>query len=407
MRIRMLSPLAGVLAAAAVLAGGLAGQPAEAASVKPKPKASTAAEPPPSKPGIGIETQAKHALVLEVETETVLLDKGADERIPPASMSKIMTAYVVFGMLKEGRAALTDQLPVSERAWRLQGSKMFVPIGGRISIEELLKGVIIQSGNDACLVLAEGLAGSEEAFAALMNEKAQQIGLKDSHFTDVSGLPDPNHWMTARDLATLAIRTIKDFPEYYHYYSEMDYEFNNIKQGNRNPLLYKNVGADGLKTGHTEEAGYSLTASVARNNRRIVLVLNGLPTMKARAQESERLIEWAFREFNNYRLFSTGDKVDDGEVWLGAEPKVPLSVGRDLIVTLPRKARKDMKVTVEYDRPIPAPIEKGTTVGRVVVTAADFPPVEAPLVAAASVERMNAFGRIATLAGYLVWGQRR
>jgi len=407
MRIRLLSALAGVLAAAAVLAGGLAGQPAEAASVKHKPKVSTAAELPPSKPGMGIETQAKHALVLEVETETVLLDKGADERIPPASMSKIMTAYVVFGMLKEGRAALTDQLPVSERAWRLQGSKMFVPIGGRISIEELLKGVIIQSGNDACLVLAEGLAGSEEAFAALMNEKAQQIGLKDSHFTDVSGLPDPNHWMTARDLATLAIRTIKDFPEYYHYYSEMDYEFNNIKQGNRNPLLYKNVGADGLKTGHTEEAGYSLTASVARNDRRIILVLNGLPTMKARAQESERLIEWAFREFNNYRLFSTGDKVDDGEVWLGAEPKVPLSVGRDLIVTLPRKARKDMKVTVEYDRPIPAPIEKGTTVGRVVVTAADFPPVEAPLVAAASVERMNAFGRIATLAGYLVWGQRR
>jgi D-alanyl-D-alanine carboxypeptidase (penicillin-binding protein 5/6) len=284
---------------------------------------------------------------------------------------------------------------------------MFVPIGGRISIDDLLKGVIIQSGNDACLVLAEGLAGSEEAFTALMNEKGQQIGLKDSHFTDVSGLPDPDHWMTARDLATLAIRTIKDFPEYYHYYSEMDYEFNNIKQGNRNPLLYKNVGADGLKTGHTAEAGYSLTASVARNNRRIVLVLNGLPTMKARAQESERLIEWAFREFNNYRLFSAGDKVDDGDVWLGAEPKVPLSVGTDLIVTLPRKARKDMKVTVEYDRPIPAPIEKGTTVGRVVVTATDFPPVEAPLLAAASVERMNPFGRIATLAGYLVWGQRR
>jgi len=392
--------------AAVLLAAGLNCHPAAAARAHPKPKA-TAATQAPGKPTAGMETQAKHALIVEVETNTVLLDKLADEHLPPASMSKIMTAYIVFGMLKEGRAALTDELPVSERAWRLQGSKMFVPIGGRISIDDLLKGVIIQSGNDACLVLAEGLAGSEEAFAALMNEKGQQIGLKDSHFIDVSGLPDPDHWMTARDLATLAIRTIKDFPDYYHYYSEMDYEFNNIKQGNRNPLLYKNVGADGLKTGHTAEAGYSLTASVARNNRRIVLVLNGLPTMKARAQESERLIEWAFREFNNYRLFSTGDKVDDGEIWLGAEPKVPLSVGRDLVVTLPRKARKDMKVTVEYDRPIPAPIEKGTTVGRVVVTATDFPPVEAPLVAAASVERMNTFGRIATLAGYLVWGQRR
>jgi serine-type D-Ala-D-Ala carboxypeptidase (penicillin-binding protein 5/6) len=407
MRISLQLRLVGVLAAAAVLAAGLAGQPAEAASVKPKPKASTAAQPPPQKPGSGIETAAKHALVLEVETDTVLLDKGADERIPPASMSKIMTAYVVFGMLKEGRAALTDELPVSERAWRLQGSKMFVPIGGRISIDDLLKGVIIQSGNDACLVLAEGLAGSEEAFAALMNEKGQQIGLKDSHFTDVSGLPDPNHWMTARDLATLAIRTIQDFPEYYHYYSEMDYEFNSIKQGNRNPLLYKNAGADGLKTGHTQEAGYSLTASVKRDNRRIILVLNGLPTMKARAQESERLIDWAFREFNNYRLFSPGDKVEDAEVWLGADPKVQLTVAKDLIVTLPRKARKDMKVSVEYDRPIPAPIRSGDTVGKVIVTTPDRPPAEAPLIAAASVDRMNAFGRIATLAGYLVWGQRR
>jgi len=405
MGMRMLLRVVAFLTTTALLAAGLIGQPA-AAAVKPKPKATVAVDTP-AKTANGIETQAKHALILETETGAVLLDKGADERIPPASMSKIMTAYIVFGMLKEGRAALTDELPVSERAWRLQGSKMFVPIGGRISIDDLLKGVIIQSGNDACLVLAEGLAGSEESFVELMNQKANQIGLKDSHFTNVSGLPDPDHWMTGRDLATLAIRTIRDFPEYYHYYSEMDYEFNNIKQGNRNPLLYKNVGADGLKTGHTEEAGYSLTASVARENRRIILVLNGLPTMKARAQESERLIEWAFREFNDYRLFAAGDKVDDGEVWLGAEPKVPLSVGKDFIVTLPRKARKDMKVTVEYDRPISAPIQKGDTVGKVVMTAPDVTPVEAPLIAAASVERMDPWGRVATLAGYLVWGQRR
>ena len=405
MGMRMLLRVVAFLTTTALLAAGLIGQPA-AAAVKPKPKATVAVDTP-AKTANGIETQAKHALILETETGAVLLDKGADERIPPASMSKIMTAYIVFGMLKEGRAALTDELPVSERAWRLQGSKMFVPIGGRISIDDLLKGVIIQSGNDACLVLAEGLAGSEESFVELMNQKANQIGLKDSHFTNVSGLPDPDHWMTGRDLATLAIRTIRDFPEYYHYYSEMDYEFNNIKQGNRNPLLYKNVGADGLKTGHTEEAGFSLTASVARDNRRIILVLNGLPTMKARAQESERLIEWAFREFNDYRLFAAGDKVDDGEVWLGAEPKVPLSVGKDFIVTLPRKARKDMKVTVEYDRPISAPIQKGDTVGKVVMTAPDVTPVQAPLIAAASVERMNPWGRVATLAGYLVWGQRR
>ena len=211
---------------------------------------------PRGKPGAGIETQAKHALIVEVETGTVLLDKLADERMPPASMSKIMTAYMVFDMLKQGRAKLEDELPVSERAWRLQGSKMFVPIGGRIKIDDLLKGMIIQSGNDACLVLAEGLAGSEEAFVELMNQKAKEIGLKDSHFANVDGLPNPDHWMTARDLATLSIRTIKDFPEYIRSITDKwNIDFNNIKQGNRNPLLYKGGGADGLKTGHTEEAG--------------------------------------------------------------------------------------------------------------------------------------------------------
>jgi D-alanyl-D-alanine carboxypeptidase (penicillin-binding protein 5/6) len=390
---------------AAFLVAGLNGQPAAGARGHAKPKATAAAQAP-ANPTAGMETQATHAFVIETETGTVLLDKAADERMPPASMSKIMTAYVVFDMLKQGRAKLDDELPVSERAWRLQGSKMFVPIGGRLKIDDLLKGVIIQSGNDACLVLAEGLAGSEEAFVELMNQKAKEIGLKDSHFANVDGLPSPDHWMTARDLATLSIRTMQDFPEYYHYYSEMGYEYNNIKQGNRNPLLYKGVGADGLKTGHTEEAGYSLTASVKREDRRIILVLGGLPTMKARAQESERLIEWAFREFNDYKLFTAGDKVDDAEVWLGSDPKAPLTVAKDLVVTLPRRARKDMKVTVDYDRPIPAPVKKGQALGKLVVTAPDVPPTEAMLVAGADIDRMDALGRIATLAGYLVWGGR-
>jgi D-alanyl-D-alanine carboxypeptidase (penicillin-binding protein 5/6) len=393
----------------ALVAASVVCQPVTAARVHSKAKAAPAAAAPTTStttPTSGIETQAKHALMIEADTGTVLLDKSADERMPPASMSKIMTAYVAFGMLKQGRAKLDDELPVSERAWRLQGSKMFVPLGGRISIDDLLKGMIIQSGNDACLVLAEGLAGSEEAFVDLMNQKAKEIGLKDSHFTNVTGLPDPDHYMTARDLATLAMRTIKDFPEYYHYYGETEYDFNNIKQGNRNPLLYKGMGTDGLKTGHTEEAGYSLTASVKRDDRRVILVLGGLPTMKARAQESERLVEWAFREFNDYRLFAAGDKVDEGAVWLGSEPKVPLTVAKDLVLTLPRRARKDMKVTAQYDPPIAAPITKGQTVGKVVATAPDVPPTEVPLVAGADVGRMDPLGRIATLAGYLVWGNR-
>jgi serine-type D-Ala-D-Ala carboxypeptidase (penicillin-binding protein 5/6) len=392
--------------AAALIAVGMNSHPAAAARGHAKTKPAAAVQAP-AKPTGGMEVQAKHAFIIEAETGTVLLDKGADERMAPASMSKIMTAYIVFDMLKQGRAKLDDELPVSERAWRLQGSKMFVPNGGRIKIDDLLKGVIIQSGNDACLVLAEGLAGSEEAFVELMNRKATEIGLKDSHFANVDGLPSPDHWMTARDLATLSIRTIEDFPEYYHYYSQMEYEFNNIKQGNRNPLLYKGLGADGLKTGHTEEAGYSLTASVKREDRRIILVLGGLPTMKARAQESERLIDWAFREFNDYKLLAAGDKVEDADVWLGSEPKVPLTVAKDLVVTLPRKSRKDMKVTISYDRPMAAPITKGSAAGKLVVTAPDVPPTEVPLVTGADIDRMDALGRVATLAGYLVWGGRR
>jgi serine-type D-Ala-D-Ala carboxypeptidase (penicillin-binding protein 5/6) len=321
-------------------------------------------------------------------------------------MSKVMTAYVVFDMLKQGRAKLEDELPVSEHAWRTQGSKMFVPIGARIKIEDLIRGMVVQSGNDACVVLAEGLAGSEAAFVEKMNAKAEEIGLTGSHFADVGGLPDPNHYMTARDLATLALRTITDFPEFYHYYGEKDYSFNNISQGNRNPLIYRDIGADGLKTGHTEEAGYSLLASVHRDKRRIIMVLGGLPTMKARAQESERLIEWAFREFNNYQLIAAGDKVDDAELWLGTEAKVPLTVAKDLVVTMPRKSRKDMKVTLAYDKPVPAPIRKGQEIGKVVVTAPDMAQVEVPLIATAHVDRMGPLGRMAMVAARLIWGNR-
>lgn len=377
--------------------------PAKAGPAEPRGKAA----PAPVQPVVGpIDTQATHALIIEADTGAVLLDKGADERIPTASLSKVMTAYVVFGMLKQGRAKLTDELPVSETAWRTQGSKMFVPLGGRISIGDLLQGMIVQSGNDACVVLAEGLAGSQDAFVDLMNQKAKEIGLANSHFADVDGLPNPDHYSTARDLVTLALRTIKDFPEYYHYYGEKDYSFNKIDQGNRNPLLYKDLGADGLKTGHTEESGFSLLGSLHRGDRRVILLLSGLPTMKSRAQEGERLGEWAFREFNDYRLFGAGEKVDDAEIWLGTDAKVPLTLDKDLVVTLRRKSRKDMKVTVVYDSPLPAPIKKGQAIGKVIVTAPDVAPVEAPLFAAAGIARMGAFGRMAMVAAHLIWGNQ-
>jgi len=389
-----------------LITGSIAVQAEARSAAKPSVAAKQKPVPAPPSAAVAFDTTARHALVVEVDTNTVLFDKHAEERMPPASMSKIMTAYVVFSMLKEGRVTLSDELPVSEKAWRLGGSKMFVKIGARIKIDDLLKGVLIQSGNDACVVLAEGLAGSEDAFVAKMNEMAKQIGLKDSHFANVTGLPDPNEWMTAQDLVTLAERTIHDFPEYFHYFSEKDFNFNNIDQGNRNPLLYKVAGADGLKTGHTEESGYSLIGSVLRGDRRIILVLSGLASMKDRASEGERVAEWAFREFNNYKLFSAGDKVDDADVWLGNESKVGMTVANDLVVTLPRSARREMKVTVSYDKPIPAPVTQGNAIGKLVVTAPGVTPIERALFAAATVRPIGTFGRMATVAAYLIWGNR-
>ncbi|HEX3882878.1 MAG TPA: D-alanyl-D-alanine carboxypeptidase family protein [Stellaceae bacterium] len=389
----------------AVSPAGIAAEKHKVATPKQTAKPAPAAPAPVQTPGV-FTTEARHAIIIETETGTVLFDKQADERMPPASMSKMMTAYVVFGLLKEGRAKLTDELPVSAEAWKTGGSKMFVPVGGRISIDNLLQGMIVQSGNDSCIVLAEGLAGSQAAFVDMMNAKAKEIGLVDSHFDNVDGLPDPEHWMTAHDLATLAWRTIQNFPEYYHYYSEKNFAFNNIDQGNRNPLLYTTPGTDGLKTGHTDESGYSLTASVMRGDRRIIVVENGLPSMKARGQEGQRLVEWAFREFNDYKLFSAGDKLDDAETWLGTQPKVPVVIKQDVLLTMPRRSRKDMKVTVSYTKPIPAPIQEGQQIGKVTITAPDVTTVEVPLYAGASVASIGTLGRMATVAAHLIWGNR-
>jgi D-alanyl-D-alanine carboxypeptidase (penicillin-binding protein 5/6) len=401
--------VAALLLSIAGLGVGIAAQtkPAGPAKLAVGPaKAKPAPIPAQPAPGAILDTPARHALIIEADTGTVLFDKQSEERMPPASMSKIMTAYIAFGMLKSGRITLGDELPVSEKAWKLGGSKMFVGIGARIKIDDLLKGMLVQSGNDACVVLAEGLAGSEQGYVDLMNQKAQEIGLKDSHFANVTGLPDPEEWMTARDLVTLAMRTIRDFPEYYHYFSEKAFDFNNIDQGNRNPLLYKVAGADGLKTGHTDESGYSLIGSVLRGDRRVIVVAAGLASMKDRASESERLVEWAFREFNDYKLFSAGDKVDDAEVWLGSEPKVGMTVHDDLTVTLPRHSRRDMKVSVAYDKPVPAPVKQGDEIGKLVISAPDTPALERPLYAATDVKPIGTLGRMATLAGYLIWGNR-
>jgi D-alanyl-D-alanine carboxypeptidase (penicillin-binding protein 5/6) len=354
-----------------------------------------------------IETTARQVLLMDATTGAVLYERNADQLVGPASMSKIMTMYIVFERLKEGRIKLDDTLPVSENAWRKGGaasggSTMFLKLGDRVTIEDLIRGVIVQSGNDASIVLAEGLAGSEEAFAEQMTKRAREMGMANSTFRNATGLPDPEHMTTARDLAILAQRTINDFPEHYHYYGEKEFTYNKTRQGNRNPLLYRNMGADGLKTGHTEASGYGVTASAVRDGRRLILVIHGLANMQSRADETERMMEFGFRESANYALFKAGDTVVDATVWLGAAETVPLTVAKDLVVTLPRKARPNMKVSVGYDGPVPAPIGKGQAVATLTVTAPDVAPIEVPLVAAAEVERLGFFGRIAAAAGHLL-----
>ncbi|HLB80429.1 MAG TPA: D-alanyl-D-alanine carboxypeptidase family protein [Dongiaceae bacterium] len=357
-------------------------------------------------PRVGaMETAAKQAFIVDFQTGAVLLEKNADEPIHPASMSKLMTLYLLFERLKEGRISLDDTFPVSEKAWALnEGSTMFVGIDTQIRVEDLIRGIIVQSGNDACIVVAEGLAGSEEAFAELMNERAREMGLTGSHFVNSHGLEDPNHKMTARDLATLAKRLIVDFPEYYHYFAEKEFVFNGIKQGNRNPLLYRNIGADGLKTGHLSVSGYGIAASAERDGRRIILVAHGMDGMQSRADEATNLIEWAFREFDNYRLVKAGDVLEEAPVWYGQAETVPLTVAGDLLVTLPRNARDRLRAKAVFDGPIPAPIAAGQEIGKLVISAPDVPDTEVPLVAGVAVERLGAFGRIMAAVTHLLGG---
>ena len=351
-----------------------------------------------------IETDAKQAIVIEFDTGAVLYQKDADSIMFPASMTKIMTAYLLFERLKNGNLSLEDTFRVSEKAWRKGGSKMFVKVGDRVSVEDLIRGIVVQSGNDATIVVAEGIGGSEAAFGDLMTEKARAIGMANSTFRNASGWPDPDHVTTARDLAILAERTIRDFPEHYHYYSELSFKYNNIKQSNRNPLLYKNMGADGLKTGHTQASGYGLSASAKRNNRRLIVVANGFSSVKARAAGSERLIDWGFRTWNNYALFEAGEKIADVPVWLGEADSVPLLIKDKLVITIPRKSRSKMKVAVSYEEPVPAPIKVGTQIATLVVTAPDTDKMEIPLYAGADVPQLGPVGRLGEALRYLVWG---
>ena len=355
-------------------------------------------------PAAALEILAREAILAEESTGAVLLEKNADELMPPSSMSKVMTVYMVFDRLAEGTLALDDTFLVSEKAWRKSGSKMFIEVGKRVTVEDLLRGIIVQSGNDACIVVAEGLSGSEEAFSAEMTERGREIGLRASVFKNSSGWPEEGHVMTARDLAWLAHRTIRDFPQYYHYYAETNFTYNGIRQGNRNPLLYRDMGADGLKTGHTAAAGYGLVASSERDGRRLILVINGLKGPNARLREAERLLDYGYRAFGSYALFENGATVTDADVWLGDAPTVPLVIENDLAVTLLRASRRKMEVKVVFEGPVPAPIARGEPIAKLVVSAPGTTPIEVPLVAGADVGKLSMFRRLSAAIGYLVWG---
>lgn len=355
------------------------------------------------------ETKAPYALVLDAQTGTVLLDKQAGVRMAPSSMSKLMTAYMVFERLQEGSLSLEDTFPVSENAWRKGGttsggSTMFLDVNSTVSVENLLRGIIIQSGNDACIVVAEGLAGDEDAFARAMNRKAKEIGLMDSNFVNATGLPDPDHYMTAHDLAILAQRIIERFPTYYRFYGETEFTYNGIVQHNRNPLLYRNVGADGLKTGHTSVAGYGLTASAKQGDRRIVMVINGLASIKERTEESERLIGWAFRNFENVKMYDAGTPISEAEVWMGENKTVPLVSEKPLHITLPRNASREMTVKVVYQGPLTPPIAKGTQVAEMILESPEMVTLTFPLVAGEDVGKLGWFGRFFRILGHMMGG---
>ena len=384
-----------------------AAAPARSRAAGGRRAAATPAGPPvnPADTPIGaVDTQAKWAIVVDYNSGATILEKNADARMAPSSMTKLMTAYVVFGMLKAGHLELSQSLPVSEKAWRMGGSKMFVPYPGSVTVEDLIRGMITQSGNDACIVLAEGTAGSEEEFVVQMSQKAKALGLANSNFANSTGWPSPDLYMSCRDIASLAQHLISDFPEYYHFFSEKSFKYNNIDQPNRNPLVEKGL-ADGLKTGHTEDGGFGECASALRGARRVILVLNGMTSMHQRAEESARLMEWAFNSFEDVTLFSANDAVDRVPVWLGEQRTVPLVGGKDLQVTMPRQWKNKAQIAVQYDAPVRAPVRRGTVLGKLVVSGQGVPQLDVPLLAGADVGKLGLPGRaIAVLAHYVTGG---
>ena len=357
------------------------------------------------------ETAAKNAILVDFDTGSYIYTKNHDKKMAPASMSKLMTLYIVFDKIKNGSLSLEDTFTVSENAWRKGGaasgsSTMFLKIGEEVSVENLLKGIIIQSGNDACITVAENIAGSEEDFAELMNETAEKIGLTNSSFANSTGWPHPDQQMSAEDLAKLSYLLIKDFNEYYHLFSQKEFTHNGIKQGNRNPLLYSMPYADGLKTGHTDEAGFCLTASAVKDGRRLIGVMAGMNSNKERSEEAEKLLNFGFREFSNYKLLNKGDTLATINVWYGKDKTVDAVVAKDVVETVRKSLRNKYDMKLTYKEPLKAPIKKGDIIAKLTLTYPQGETKDINLVAKNDVDEVSVFKKFVANLKYLLLGDK-
>ena len=358
-----------------------------------------------SKNVFAIETIAKQAILYDMDTKSVLFKKNSDQLVSPSSMSKIMTIYYVFKKISEGELSLQDEFIVSKKAWKKGGSKMFVKVNEKVKVEDLIRGIIVQSGNDACIVLAEGLSGSEKLFSEELTELGKEIGLKNSFFTNSTGWPDPQHLMTVDDLLTLSIRTIKDFPDLYHYYSEKEFTFSGIKQLNRNPLLFTDLNSDGLKTGHTSLGGYGLVATVKKNDRRLILVLNGLNSSKNRAKEAQRLLKIGFNQYEILKIAEANKNIKTLNVWGGDKKKINIFSKDEIKITIPKKIKKQLSFAIKYQSPLIPPITSEEPIGEFLIKKNKEILKKFKLFTDQNVRKMNFFQKIGHNFRYLLFGE--
>ena len=359
-----------------------------------------------------ITISAEHIILQDYHSEKILFEQGSDDKIYPASMTKIMTSIVAFDLLKKGETSLDEMITVSEKAWRMSQSgysSMFIMLSDQISVEDLLKGIIIVSGNDACVALAEGLSGTEEDFVILMNEKAMEIGLENTNFNNSSGINDPENYSTVRDILKMSRYMIKNYPEYYTYFKETTFTWDRtggdpITQGNRNPLLYKNVGADGIKTGYLTVEQYSLAASVKSYQRRIISVGSGFKSKNLRSRESQKILNWGIKKFDTIQITKEDEIFTDLNVWLGKKKKVKVIPAEDFYITIPKRKKNIIKSILEYEGPVKTPITKGDKLGLLKVYVSDELVKEIEILSAEDVKESNIFIRIFTSLNYLVWG---